>query len=121
MPFQAFVGLADPLEGRRFGGVVLDAPLRAGGQVGVAALLQLVQLAVEGEAEVPRVRKTTPSTPGSNSAFGAPPPGPTSTMSWEKVVAKPEMGRAMIQERVFEKPGRLLVTMSVITPLGITV
>jgi hypothetical protein len=31
------------------------------------------------------------------------------------------MGRAMIQERVFEKPGRLDVTMSVITPFGITV
>ncbi|MOA50975.1 hypothetical protein D3C78_1740600 [compost metagenome] len=69
----------------------------------------------------PLVTKMTPSTPDSNSAFGAPPPGAISTISWENVVAKPEIGRAMIHERVLEKPGRLLVTMSVMTPLGITV
>ncbi|MNR55442.1 hypothetical protein D3C85_1758120 [compost metagenome] len=37
------------------------------------------------------------------------------------MVANPEIGRAMIHDRVSEKPGRLLVTMSVMTPLGITV
>jgi hypothetical protein len=64
------------------------------------------------------VRKTTPSTPVSGSGFPEPPPGPTSTMNWENVVEKPSMGRAMIQDRVFFQPGRLLVTVSRRTPLG---
>ena len=42
-------------------------------------------------------------------------------MSCENVVANPAIGRARIHERVPVKPGRLLVTMSRSTPLGITV
>ena len=63
----------------------------------------------------------TPSTPASASGLSLPPPGATSTISCEKVVANPAMGRAMIQARVLVQPGRLLVTMSRSTPLGITV
>ena len=39
---------------------------------------------------------------------------------WEKVSAKPVIGRAMIQRRVASQPGRKLVTMSEKTPRGIT-
>ena len=49
-----------------------------------------------------------------------PPPGATSMIYCEKVSAKPESGRAMTQQRVSFQKGRKLVTMSCITPLGIT-
>ena len=42
-------------------------------------------------------------------------------MSCANVVANPAIGRARIHERVFVKPGSLLVTMSRSTPFGITV
>ena len=69
----------------------------------------------------PVVTNTTPSTPSSGSGRSAPPPGAISTMSWAKVVANPAIGRARIHDRVLVKPGRLLVTMSRSTPLGMTV
>ena len=42
-------------------------------------------------------------------------------MSCENVVENPAIGRARIHDRVPVKPGRLLVTMSRNTPLGMTV
>ena len=41
-------------------------------------------------------------------------------MYCEKVSAKPDSGLAMTQARVSSQKGRTLVTMSRITPLGIT-
>jgi len=41
-------------------------------------------------------------------------------MYWQKVSAKPESGRASTHSRVSSQNGRLLVTISPKTPLGIT-
>ena len=63
---------------------------------------------------------STPSAPASGSGRSLPPPGATSMMYCEKVSAKPDSGRDRIQARVSSQNGRGLVTMSRITPLGMT-
>ena len=68
----------------------------------------------------PSTTKSTPSAPGSSSGLSLPPPGATSTMYCENVSAKPDSGRASTQSRVSSQNGRKLVTMSRITPRGMT-
>ena len=68
----------------------------------------------------PSTTKSTPSARPSGSGRSLPPPGRTSMMYCENVSAKPERGRAMIQARVFSQKGRALVTMSRMTPFGMT-
>ena len=54
----------------------------------------------------PSTTKRTPSAAGSGSGVLLPPPGETSMTYCEKVSAKPESGRAMIQARVASQWGR---------------
>ena len=68
----------------------------------------------------PSTTNSTPSAPASGSGRSLPPPGCTSMMYCENVSAKPDSGRARTQARVPSQNGRSLVTMSRMTPLGIT-
>jgi hypothetical protein len=68
----------------------------------------------------PPTTNKTPSASGSGSGLSLPPPGATSTMYCENVSAKPESGRAITQTRVLSQNGSGEVTMSRITPLGMT-
>jgi hypothetical protein len=69
---------------------------------------------------VPSVTKSAASAPGSGSGRSLPPPGATSMTYCANVSAKPESGRARIQARVPSQNGRALVTMSAMTPRGMT-
>ena len=68
----------------------------------------------------PDTTNSTPSASGSGSGSVLPPPGETSTMYCENVSAKPDRGRAITQVRVLSQNGSTDVTMSRITPLGMT-
>jgi hypothetical protein len=69
----------------------------------------------------PSTTKIKPSTVLCASGLAEPPPGATSIRYCAKVVAPPATGRLRIQTRVSSQSGSTLVTMSRMTPRGITV
>ena len=71
-------------------------------------------------AIMPEAMNNTASASGSGSGLVLPPPDETSTIYCAKVSAKPESGRARIHARVSCQWGRFEVTISLITPRGIS-
>ncbi len=101
------VALADPVEGHAALRGVCAFPVAGRRQEGVAARPQQMaraldrqrQVALDDEEDALGARRRA-------RAASLPPPASTSMMYCEKVSAKPDIGRAMIQARVLSQSGR---------------
>ena len=115
------VGLADPVEADRRVARVGDRPARGRRDVRVATRPERVLAPSSVSCSSPDITHSTHSTCAAGSGRSQPPPGSTSTMACEKVVAKPATGRESTHARVPRQCGKRLVTMSRSTPRGMKV